>query len=34
MGNLAATMLMERVKDPELPARKYYMPSTIKIDIP
>lgn len=32
MGKLAATMLMERIKDPELPARKYYMQSKIIAD--
>lgn len=33
MGRLAATMLMERIKDPELPARKYYMKSKIVVNV-
>lgn len=33
MGRLAATMLMERIKEPELPARKYYMKSKIIVNI-
>lgn len=33
MGRLAATMLMERIKDPELPVRKYYMKSKIVVNV-
>lgn len=33
MGKLAAEMLMERVKNPDLPARKYYLQSKIRVNL-
>lgn len=33
MGRMAATLLMERVQDPKLPPRKYYLQSKIKMNI-
>ena len=33
MGRMAATMLMERIQDPKLPTRKYYLQSKIKMNL-
>lgn len=33
MGKLASTMLMERIKNPKLPSRKYYMQTKIRVDV-
>lgn len=33
MGRMAATMLMERIQDPKLPTRRYYLQSKIKMNL-